>query len=126
METVPLSMTDETTPCCGVRVETLLGEEETRELADQLQLLAHSIRLQILGVLARHGGRVCVCDIAAALPVKQPTISHHLGLMKAAGLVSDERQGKWSYYSIEAGRLAAIRGRLDGILGTLEEAQEAA
>ena len=126
METVRLRTIEEDGPCCGVRVDVLLEEEETRELADQLQLLAHPIRLQILGVLARHGGRVCVCDITAALPVKQPTISHHLGLMKAAGLVSDERQGKWSYYRIEADRLAEVRSRLDGILGTIEEAQEAA
>ncbi|MFO7769365.1 MAG: metalloregulator ArsR/SmtB family transcription factor [bacterium] len=124
-ETTPGSGPDPA-PCCDVQVRPLLEEEQSRDLADQVQILAHPIRLQILGMLARHGGSVCVCDLTAVLPVKQPTISHHLGLMKAAGLVRHRRRGKWIYYRIDAGRLTALREQLDGILGIFEEAQEAA
>jgi ArsR family transcriptional regulator, arsenate/arsenite/antimonite-responsive transcriptional repressor len=77
------------------------------------------VRLQILDVLARHAGQVCVCDLESAVPVKQPTVSHHLRLLREAGLVDSERHGQWAYYFIRREALAALRERVAQRLGVL-------
>ena len=77
------------------------------------------MRLQLLDVLSRNAGQVCVCDLEAAVPVKQPTVSHHLRLLREAGLVDCERHGQWAYYFVQRERLAAIREQVGGWLATL-------
>ena len=57
-------------------------------------------RLTILATLAKAANHVCVCDFVAALPLNQPTVSHHLKLLRDAGLVSTERRGTWVYYRL--------------------------
>ncbi len=110
------------TPCCGDagEVRPRLGLAEAQDLAAQIQILAHPVRLQIIDVLAHHGGQVCVCDLEAVLPVKQPTVSHHLRLLRAAGLVDCECRGPWAYYFLRREALAALRARLDRYLARLE------
>lgn len=72
-------------------------------------------RLTILATLARAEDEVCVCDFTSALPMNQPTVSHHLRILRDAGLVTWERRGTWVYY-----RLAGdARIRLSAALGTL-------
>ena len=82
-------------------------------------LLAHPVRVQLLDVLARNEGRVCVCDLEASVPVKQPTVSHHLRLLRDAGLVESEKVGQWVYYRISREAWRELRGRvmrtLDGL-----------
>jgi ArsR family transcriptional regulator len=70
------------------------------------------VRLQILGVLLRNEGKVCVCDLEAAVPVKQPTVSHHLKLLRQAGLIDSERQGLWAYYYVKRDALDTLRARI--------------
>lgn len=82
-----------------------------RATAD-LEILAHPIRMQLLDLLARSAGSVCVCDLEAAVPVKQPTVSHHLRLLRGAGLVDSERQGLYAYYRIDRPALDALRARI--------------
>ena len=108
-----------TVGCCDQPLHLHIGRQQARETADLLQTLGHPIRLQILDVLAHYEGQACVCHLTEALPVKQPTISHHLRLLKAAGLVGDERRGLWSYYHLERGRLDELRTRLDVLLAGL-------
>jgi ArsR family transcriptional regulator len=105
--------------CCDESVHLHIGERQARETAELLQALGHPIRLQILDVLAHYEGQACVCHLTEALPVKQPTISHHLRLLREAGLVGDERRGPWSYYHLERGRLDELRTRLDILLAGL-------
>jgi ArsR family transcriptional regulator len=81
-------------------------------LSTDLALIGHPIRLQLLGLLARSGGEVCVCDLEASLPVKQPTVSHHLRILREAGLVDTQRRGLWSYYFVNSERLDALRARI--------------
>src|SRR5579863_5727561 len=57
-------------------------------------------RLRILATLARAADEVCVCDFTAALPLNQPTVSHHLRILREAGLVTCERRGTWVYYRV--------------------------
>jgi ArsR family transcriptional regulator len=83
--------------------------DEAERLSDDLQILAHPVRIQILDILAHYGGSACVCDLEAALPVKQPTVSHHLKILRDAGLIDCERQGLWAYYVARQDQLARLR-----------------
>ena len=94
--------------CCGIALGPRLKPEQAQRLSDDLQALAHPVRLQILDLLARNQGQVCVCDLEAALPVKQPTVSHHLKLLGEAGLVGCERRGIWSYFYVRREALADL------------------
>ena len=85
-------------------------------LARSLRLAAHPLRLKILAALARQPGR-CVCDLAADLTVEQPAVSHHLGVLRTAGLVLPRREGPRVEYEIERGAASALLGSLGAVLG---------
>ena len=105
--------------CCDPAAKPTVRTADAERLTADLQILAHPIRLQLLDVLLHHEGRVCVCDLDAAVPVKQPTVSHHLRLLRAAGLVTSERDGLWAYYRVRREALTALRGRIEGGLREL-------
>jgi ArsR family transcriptional regulator len=105
--------------CCRPAAKPTVRTAEAERLTDELAILAHPVRLQLLDVLLHHEGRVCVCDLEAAVPVKQPTVSHHLRLLRDAGLVTSERDGLWAYYRVRRDALAALRGRIEGGLREL-------
>ncbi len=65
-------------------------------------------RLRILATLTRASAEVCVCDFTDALPLNQPTVSHHLRVLRDAELVIGERRGTWVYYRLAPGALARI------------------
>ena len=98
--------------CCVPSAKPLVRTGQAERLTADLSVLAHPVRLQLLDVLLRNEGRVCVCDLEAAVPVKQPTVSHHLRLLREAGLVTSERDGLWAYYRVRRDALAALRGRI--------------
>ncbi|MEI7644445.1 MAG: metalloregulator ArsR/SmtB family transcription factor [Chloroflexales bacterium] len=100
------------TGCCSPNLAPRIDAATAHALSDDLGILAHPIRLQILDLLAQHNGQVCVCDLEAALPVKQPTVSHHLRLLRAAGMIDCERRGLWAYYFVRRPALEALRTRL--------------
>jgi ArsR family transcriptional regulator len=62
--------------------------------------IADPYRLRMLATMARAADEVCVCDFTAALPLNQPTVSHHLRILREAGLVTCERRGTWVYYRL--------------------------
>ncbi|HMQ35569.1 MAG TPA: metalloregulator ArsR/SmtB family transcription factor, partial [Chloroflexaceae bacterium] len=90
-------------PGLAPRIDTAAAQA----LSDDLSILGHPVRLQILDMLAQRDGQVCVCDLEGALPVKQPTVSHHLKLLREAGLIDAERRGLWAYYFVKRENLAA-------------------
>ena len=98
-----------------------LPPDEAGRLAGDLAIVGHPVRMRLLHLLARAPGRVSVCDLEAAMPVKQPTVSHHLKLLREAGLVGVEREGLWAYYFLDRAATAAWRSRvgsgLDAVLG---------
>ena len=69
-------------------------------MASLAKALADPIRLQLLDVLRRHAGKVCVCELTPLFDVSQPTVSHHLKVLREAGLVGVERRGLWAYYYV--------------------------
>ena len=95
--------------CCPpARVD---GVDRTAEAA-LFKALADPHRLAMLATLMRADDEVCVCDFTAALPLEQPTVSHHLRILREQGLVTSERRGTWVYY-----RLAVdARTRIDAAL----------
>jgi ArsR family transcriptional regulator, arsenate/arsenite/antimonite-responsive transcriptional repressor len=78
------------------------GADMTDRSGDALlfKALADPHRLTILATLARAEDEVCVCDFTAALPLNQPTVSHHLKILRDSGLVTSERRGTWVYYRL--------------------------
>jgi ArsR family transcriptional regulator len=69
-------------------------------LAAVAKALGDPVRLQLIDVLRRHAGKVCVCELVPLFELSQPTISHHLKVLRDAGLVGSERQGLWAYYYV--------------------------
>jgi ArsR family transcriptional regulator, arsenate/arsenite/antimonite-responsive transcriptional repressor len=108
--------TTSTGGCCQPDLAPRITTEAAQGLSADLTILGHPIRLQILDMLAQSDGHVCVCDLEGALPVKQPTVSHHLKLLREAGLIDCERKGLWAYYFVKRDALAALRGRILGAL----------
>ncbi|MGN2638831.1 metalloregulator ArsR/SmtB family transcription factor [Nocardia takedensis] len=111
-----LPLTDVTSPGC--EVTPLVGRPLTvpaaAELAAMFKALADPVRLRLLSLVASHaGGEACVCDISAGFEVSQPTISHHLKVLREAGLLSSERRGSWVYYRIEPAAFAQLSRLLD-------------
>ena len=90
--------------CCGTScaeevARTRFDEERLTSQERRLAALADPTRLRIVNLLARHEA-LCVCEIEAAFDLGQPTISHHLRILRDAGLVNVDRRGTWAYYSL--------------------------
>ncbi|MFF6874852.1 MULTISPECIES: metalloregulator ArsR/SmtB family transcription factor [unclassified Streptomyces] len=104
--------------CCPALLTTPLDEGQAVEPAKVFKALGDPVRLRLLSVIAsRAGGEVCVCDLTPAFDLSQPTISHHLKLLRRAGLIDCERRGTWVYYWLVpemTDRLAAILTRPAG------------
>jgi len=82
-----------------------LDEAAIETLASRLKALADPTRLRLLDLLAQQVGSLCVCEITPRFTQHQPTISHHLRLLREAGLVGAEKRGVWSYFwATDAGR----------------------
>src|SRR5438105_412913 len=77
-----------------------LKEEEAVSQARLLKALADPTRLRILSLLSRHEGEVCVFEIVESFTLEQPTISHHLRILRDAGLVDCRKKGLWAYYYV--------------------------
>ena len=102
--------------CCDPDARPTMSMAQAERATADLEILAHPIRMQLLDVLARKAGTVCVCDLEAAVPVKQPTVSHHLRLLRQAGLVQSEKQGLYAYYRVDRAALDELRERIAGRL----------
>ena len=77
-----------------------LSEEEAFEQVHLLKALADPTRLRILSLLSRHEGELCVFEIVESFPLEQPTISHHLRILRDAGLVDCRKKSLWAYYYV--------------------------
>jgi ArsR family transcriptional regulator len=95
-----------------------LDEDQAAELAKVFKALGDPVRLRLLSMIAsRAGGEVCVCELTPAFALSQPTISHHLKLLRQAGLIDSERRGTWVYYRLvpeTTDRLADVLTRPTG------------
>jgi ArsR family transcriptional regulator len=91
-----------------------LSIEAAAGLAAKLKALSDPVRLRLLSVVASHaGGEACVCDLSVGIELTQPTISHHLKVLRTAGLLDSERRGSWVYYRVVADALQQLSLLLD-------------
>src|SRR3954453_17604371 len=98
--------------CCGPDVPAMrLGEAQP--LASRFKALAAPRRVAIVNRLAQ-AAETCVCDLTAAFDLSQPTISHHLKVLRDAGLVESSRRGTWAYYRLVPDRGGEMRHTLGG------------
>ena len=85
--------------CCTPLVREPLTEDWAGDLSRMFKALGDPVRLRLLSLVASHeGGEACVCDISDSFDLSQPTISHHLKVLRQAGLLDCERRGTWVYY----------------------------
>lgn len=82
--------------------------EDAASLAELARALADPVRLQLVDVLRRHAGAVCVCELNDLFELSQSTISHHLRVLREAGVVDYEKRGLWSFYYVPEGALDAL------------------
>lgn len=81
--------------------------------------LADPVRLRLLSLVASHeGGEACVCDISPSFDLSQPTISHHLKVLRSAGLLGCERRGTWVYYWVIPAALQQLSSVLEATTPT--------
>jgi len=106
MKTLPVLPT----LCCGPDVAPL-SDASRKELAARFKALADPTRVAIVNRLAATE-ECCVCDLTGAFELSQPTISHHLRLLREAGLVEASRRGTWAYYRLIPEAVAELRGAL--------------
>lgn len=91
--------------CCEPVALPDVDREAAARLAVLGKALSDPIRIQLLDVLRRHAGEVCVCELVPLFDVSQPTVSHHLKVLRDAGLVESEKRGLWAYYYVPPGAL---------------------
>ena len=88
-------------PCCAPLAYPDVERRQAERMAAIAKALGDPIRLQLVDVLRKHAGRVCVCELTPLFDVGQPTVSHHLKVLREAGIVDSERQGLWAYYYVK-------------------------
>jgi ArsR family transcriptional regulator, arsenate/arsenite/antimonite-responsive transcriptional repressor len=92
-------------PCCQPVVYPDVERGQAERMAAVAKALADPVRLQLVDVLRRHAGEVCVCELVPLFDLSQPTVSHHLKVLREAGVVGSERRGLWAYYYVIPGTL---------------------
>ncbi|KUM81393.1 ArsR family transcriptional regulator [Streptomyces griseorubiginosus] len=106
--------------CCPGLSAAPLDEDQAADLAKVFKALGDPVRLRLMSMIASRGqgGEVCVCELTPAFDLSQPTISHHLKLLRQAGLIDCERRGTWVYYWV----LPGVLDRLAAFLSTTQPA----
>ncbi|GAA1615804.1 ArsR/SmtB family transcription factor [Catellatospora bangladeshensis] len=100
--------------CCAPLATSAVPAEAAADLAASFKALGDPVRLQLMSMIASaDGGEACVCDLTPAFDLTGPTISHHLKVLREAGLVESDRRGTWVWYRANRPRLAALSALLD-------------
>ena len=99
--------------CSIPLVGEAVSEAAAAGLAQVFKALGDPVRLRLLSLIGAHqGGEICVCDLTTAFDLTQPTISHHLKVLREAGIITSERRGTWVYYRLVPAALERMAGLL--------------
>ena len=112
VKTSALTVTPDRVRGCCVALAPPLPESKVDELAHVYKALADPTRVQMLHQLKTTTEPICVCDFTAAFDLGQPTVSHHLGKLKAAGFITSFKRGVWAFYQLRNDMPAAARSAL--------------
>ena len=94
--------------CCEPVAYPDIERAKAERLATVAKALGDPVRMQLVDVLKRHAGEVCVCELVPLFDLSQPTVSHHLKVLRDAGLVGSERRGLWAYYYVNPDALEEL------------------
>ena len=108
--------------CTSPLIPVPLSENAEDKLISGLKALADPTRLAIFRLIATQEQPLCVCDIVARFEVSQPTISHHLKVLRQAELISVSRRGVWAYYAADQRGVAALRSLFGQVAPTVSSA----
>jgi ArsR family transcriptional regulator len=100
LELTPKTKRPNGAPCCEPVVYPDVEREQALRMAQVAKALGDPVRLQLIDVLRKHAGKVCVYELVPLFDIAQPTLSHHLKKLRDAGLVDSERRGLWAYYYV--------------------------
>jgi ArsR family transcriptional regulator len=96
--------------CCAPLGVDPLGDAAAQQLAHAFKALADPVRLRLLSIIAAApSGEVCACDLTAPVGKSQPTVSHHLKVLREAGLITSRKHGTWVHYRAVPHELASLR-----------------
>ena len=98
--------------CCEPIVYPDVERDEAVRMAMVAKALGDPVRLTLVDLLRKHAGKVCVCELVPLFDLSQPTVSHHLKVLRDAGIVGSERQGLWAYYFVIPDALKELSGWL--------------
>jgi ArsR family transcriptional regulator len=99
-------------PCCEPVAYPETDRAEAERMAAVAKALGDPIRIQLVDVLRQHAGEVCVCELVPLFDLSQPTVSHHLKVLRDAGIVGSERRGLWAYYYVNRDQVEELSGWL--------------
>jgi len=97
---------------CSPSVTPRLGDVETGHFAAIFRAISHPVRLRLLDLISQGSGRVCSCDIECHFDLTQPTLSHHLKILRDVELIQAEPRGVYVMYQINRPLLASVQGIL--------------
>jgi ArsR family transcriptional regulator len=114
LELIPVAGQDAV--CSMPLVRDPVGEDAAAGLARVFRALGDPVRLRLVSLIGAHqGGEACVCDLNAAFRLSQPTISHHLKVLREAGIIDSERRGTWVYYRLVPAALERMAALLSAV-----------
>lgn len=98
--------------CCEPLVYPSISPPDAERLATLAKAISDPIRVQLVDVLRKHAGKVCVCELTPLFAVSQPTVSHHLKVLRDAEIVGVERHGLWAFYFVLPEAMEELRAWL--------------
>ena len=108
LELTPKRKSPNGEPCCVPVVYPDIERDAAERMAIVAKALGDPVRMQLVDILRKHAGKVCVCELVPLFELSQPTISHHLKKLREAGIVGSERQGLWAYYYVNPDALEEL------------------
>lgn len=109
MQQLPELELTSTRRTCDPTLTLRIQSEEAETVAALFKALSHPVRVQILDLISQGDGETCACDIERHFDLTQPTISHHLKVLRKAGLIASESHGVWVHHHVNRAKVTELR-----------------
>lgn len=98
---------------CGESTPSLLPEAEVEQHTARLKALSNAVRLRMVDLIYHGGGEICVCEFEEHFDLSQPTISHHLKVLREAGLIKSRKEGTYVYHRVDESAFTGLARLMD-------------